>query len=50
MLHQAMLTNASFDVENSKDWLLFVPFSQAVLKDLSVQSAHCIVLYSKKIN
>ena len=28
MLHQAMLSNTSFDVENSENWLLFVLFSQ----------------------
>ena len=31
MLHQAMLSNASFDVENSENQLLFVPFSQTEL-------------------
>ena len=30
MLHQAMLSSASVDVENSENRLLFVPFSQTV--------------------
>ena len=31
MLHQALLSNASFDAENSEYQLLFVPISQTAL-------------------
>ena len=38
MFHQAMLSMASFDVENSESWLLFVLFSQ---------TAYALTVYSR---
>ena len=37
MLHQSMLSNASFDVEISENRLLFVPFSQTGFVQLSLK-------------
>ena len=36
MLHQAMLFNASFDVENRENRLLFVPFSKTAKRQVRI--------------
>ena len=45
MLHQAMLSNASFDAENSENWLLFVLFSQTAFSAYKLFSlAQCCMI------
>ena len=39
-----MLSNSSFDVENSQNWLLFVPFSQTVVSKLLLHCCCCVFM------